>query len=214
MWHLKSKSWMYKLPFREKFLPPSLLCHWKSSEFATGSNSCPVKWHTNPDFPPWKMWVHSESWGIPRFLIINWFLLGALCSYTWLGGLFRISVGDLTLYRDKGILSRFCGVTHEGSKDLFMCNSLIVWRTEKLVQTLSLIVVQLLSHIWLFGTSGTTAPLSFTILQRFLQLMSTESMMPSNQLSLCRPFLLLPSIFPSIRVFSNELVRCIRWPKY
>ena len=44
--------------------------------------------------------------------------------------------------------------------------------------------------------------------------MSTESVMPSNHLILCHPLLLLPSIFPSIRVFSNELVLCIRWPKY
>ena len=47
-----------------------------------------------------------------------------------------------------------------------------------------------------------------------LKLMSIESVMPSNHLILCHPFLLLPSIFPSIRVFSNELVLCIRWPKY
>ena len=46
------------------------------------------------------------------------------------------------------------------------------------------------------------------------QLMSIESVMPSNHLILCRPLLLLPSIFPSIRVFSNESVICIRWPKY
>ena len=47
-----------------------------------------------------------------------------------------------------------------------------------------------------------------------LKLMSIESVMPSNQLILCHPFLLLPSIFPSIRVFSNELALRIRWPKY
>ena len=47
-----------------------------------------------------------------------------------------------------------------------------------------------------------------------IKLMSTESMMPSNHLILCHPLLLLPSIFPSIRVFSNESVLCIRWPKY
>ena len=56
--------------------------------------------------------------------------------------------------------------------------------------------------------------LSFTISWSLLSLMSTESMMPSNHLILCRPLLLLPSIFPSIRVFSNELAVCIRWPKY
>ena len=51
-------------------------------------------------------------------------------------------------------------------------------------------------------------------LPEFTQLMSIESVMPSNHLILCRPLLLLPSIFPSIRVFSSESVLCIRWPKY
>ena len=56
-------------------------------------------------------------------------------------------------------------------------------------------------------------PLSFTISQNLLRLMSIELVMPSNHLILCRPLLLLPSIFPSIRVFSSESVLCIRWPK-
>ena len=56
--------------------------------------------------------------------------------------------------------------------------------------------------------------MSVTNSQSLLKLMSTESVMPSNYLILCRPLLLLPSIFPSIRVFSNELILCIRWPKY
>ena len=56
--------------------------------------------------------------------------------------------------------------------------------------------------------------LSFTISQTLLKLMSIESVMPSNHLFLCCPLLLLPSIFPSIMVFSNELALCIRWPKY
>ena len=55
---------------------------------------------------------------------------------------------------------------------------------------------------------------SITNSQSLLKLMSTESVMPSNHLILCHPFLLLPSIFPSIRDFSNESVLCIRWPKY
>ena len=58
------------------------------------------------------------------------------------------------------------------------------------------------------------ASLSFTISRSLLKLMSVESVMPSNHLILCRPLLLLPSIFPSIGVFSNELALCIRWPKY
>ena len=58
------------------------------------------------------------------------------------------------------------------------------------------------------------ASLSFTLSRSLLQLMSIESMIPSNHLILCHPLLLLPSIFPSIRVFSNESALHIRWPKY
>ena len=77
--------------------------------------------------------------------------------------------------------------------------------------------VQLLSCILLFVTPWTAThqtSLSFTISWSLLKLMSTELVMPSNHLILCRPLLLLPSIFPSIRVFSNESVLPIRWPKY
>ena len=58
------------------------------------------------------------------------------------------------------------------------------------------------------------ASLSLTIFQNLFKLMSIESVMPSNHLILCRPLLLLPSIFPSIRVFSNESTLRLRWPKY
>ena len=63
-------------------------------------------------------------------------------------------------------------------------------------------------------TAACQASLSSTISQNLLKLMSTESIMPSNYLILCRPLLLQPSIFPSIRVFSNESALCIMWPKY
>ena len=79
------------------------------------------------------------------------------------------------------------------------------------------IVVQLLSHVQLFATPWTAAcqaSLSFTISWSFLELMSIESVMPSNHLILCHPLLLLPSVFPSVRIFSNELALCIRYPKY
>ena len=79
------------------------------------------------------------------------------------------------------------------------------------------LAVQLLSHVWLFGTPWTAArqaSLSFTISWSLLKLMSTESVMPSNHLILCHPLLFLPSIFPSIRVFSSESALHIRWPKY
>ena len=61
---------------------------------------------------------------------------------------------------------------------------------------------------------STPASQSFTISLSLLKLMSTESVRPSNHLILCRPLLLLPSIFPSLRVFSTESALCIRWPKY
>ena len=64
------------------------------------------------------------------------------------------------------------------------------------------------------GTAACQASLSITISQSLLKLMSIESVMPSNHLILCHPLLFLPSIFPSIRVFSNESAVYIRWPKY
>ena len=76
---------------------------------------------------------------------------------------------------------------------------------------------QLLScvqHFVIPWTAACQASLSFTISQGLLKLMSIESVMRSNHLILCHPLLLLPSIFPSIRVFSNESVLRIRWPKY
>ena len=77
-------------------------------------------------------------------------------------------------------------------------------------------VVQLLSHVQLFSTSWTAAyqaSLSFTVSLSLLRLMSIESVMPSNRLILCCSLLLPPSIFPSIRVFSNESALCFSWPK-
>ena len=79
------------------------------------------------------------------------------------------------------------------------------------------VVLQLLSCVWLFATPWTAAPktfLSFTFSQSLLELMSIESVMPSNHLILCHPLLFLPSIFPSIRLFSNKSALRIRWPKY
>ena len=76
---------------------------------------------------------------------------------------------------------------------------------------------QSLSHVRLFATPWTVAcqaSLSITYSQSLPKLMSIESVMPSNHLILCHPLLLLPSIFPSIRVFSNDSALCMRWPKY
>ena len=79
------------------------------------------------------------------------------------------------------------------------------------------VVVQSLSHVRFLATPWTVAhqaSLSIAISWSLLKRMSIESMMPSNHLALCRPLLLLPSIFPSIKVFSNQSALCMRWPKY
>ena len=85
------------------------------------------------------------------------------------------------------------------------------------LSTVSISSVQLLSHVRLFATPWTAAcraSLSITNSRSLLKLVPFELMMPSNYLILCRPLLLLPSIFLRIRVFSNESVLHIRWPKY
>ena len=77
-------------------------------------------------------------------------------------------------------------------------------------------LIQLLSRVWLFvkpWTAARQASLSITNSQSLPKLMPIESVMPSNHLILCHPILLLPSIFPIIRVFSNGSVLCIRWSK-
>ena len=79
------------------------------------------------------------------------------------------------------------------------------------------VVFQSLSRVQLFATPWTVAQqasLSFTVFQSLLRFMCIELVMPSNHLILCCPLLLLPSIFPSIRIFSGELALPIRWPKY
>ena len=94
-------------------------------------------------------------------------------------------------------------------------NRFMNWTEHCLPETIS--SVQSLSHVQLFATPWTSAcqaSLSITDPWNLIEVMSIELVMPSNHLILCRPLLLLPSIFPSIRVFSNESVLHIRWPKY
>ena len=91
------------------------------------------------------------------------------------------------------------------------------FRSEEHTSELHFSSVQLLSRVRLFATPWTAthqASLSITNFWSFLKLMSNESVMPSNPLILCRSLLLLFSTFPNIRVFSNESVLRIRWPKY
>ena len=98
--------------------------------------------------------------------------------------------------------------------------SINFWKSPTIIDKtdfLLLFVVRLLSQVWLFATPWTVAcqaSLSFTNSESLLKLMSIESVMPSSHLVLCHPLLLLPSIPPSIRVFSNESALHIRWPKY
>ena len=90
------------------------------------------------------------------------------------------------------------------------------YKAHSLFRSVFFTSVQLLSHVRLFATPWTTAcqaSLSVTNCWSLLKFMSIESMMPSNHLILCHPLLLLLSIFPRIRVFSNELILHIRWPK-
>ena len=86
-----------------------------------------------------------------------------------------------------------------------------------LIQLSFVVVFQSLSHVWLFVTpriAAHQASLSFTTYWSVPKFTSIELVMPSNHLILCHPLPLLPSIFPSIRVFSNESALSIRWPKY
>ena len=108
------------------------------------------------------------------------------------------------------------------ARDLNGWNGWTPLNTRESVSEISLdgnfvVVVQSLSHVQLFVTLWTAAhqaSLSFTICQSLLTFMLIESVMLFNHLILCHPFLVLPSVFPNIRVFSEKLALCIRWPKY
>ena len=111
--------------------------------------------------------------------------------------------------RRNDYLSVYPDITHSLS-------GLLISNSQLLVPNL-LFVVQSLSRVQLFATPWTAAhqaSLSFTVFQSLLKFMSIESVMPSSHLILCLPLFLLPSVFPSIRVFSSELALCIRCPKY
>ena len=89
--------------------------------------------------------------------------------------------------------------------------------TSRHLKSGSVSLAQLLSHVWLFATPWTAAYqayLSITNYCSLLKILSIELVIPSNHIILCHPLLFLPSIFPRIRVFSNESVLHIRWPKY
>ena len=139
--------------------------------------------------------------------------------HSLLQGIFPTQASNLDLWHCRQILSQ---LSHKGSP--FICYHSVT-RQAPLSMELSrqeywsgsVSSVQSLSHVQLFVTPWTAAhqaSLSITNSQSLLKLMSIESVMPSNYLILCHPLLLPPSIFPSIRVFSNGSVLLIRWPKY
>ena len=103
---------------------------------------------------------------------------------------------------------------------LIVANLLFLWPLLRVFFAFGVLLFSLvepLSRVWLFVTPWTAAchsSLSFSVSQSSLKLMSVESVMPSKHFILCHPLLLLPSIFLSIRVFSNESALHIRWPKY
>ena len=109
---------------------------------------------------------------------------------------------------------RFHQVTHEAKRSMQLAD---FYKGRWKLRCHTVVVVQLLSHVRLLVTPWTAAhqnSLSFTISWSVLIFMSIESVMPSNHFILCHPLLLLPSIFPSIRIICNDSAFHIRWPKY
>ena len=102
------------------------------------------------------------------------------------------------------------------NRSILFLDSYTVHKVVKCHLKVIALVVQSLNHVQLFATPLTIAhhtPLFLIIFQSLLKFISIELVTISNHLILCHPLLHLPSIFPSIRVFSNESVLCIRWPK-
>ena len=117
-------------------------------------------------------------------------------------------IGNLVSYKA-------CHMAQPGKSSIENLFAQVKWPDSVFAE--EIVVVQSLTCVRLFATPCTAvcqASLSFTISWSLLRLMSIELMIPSNHLIFCCPLLLLPSIFPSIRVFTNELTLHIRWPKY
>ena len=127
----------------------------------------------------------------------------------------RISVG-ISLW-EMHILGPLSRPTDSEALELMPNNPFLEAPQVVLTQAKVCCCCSVLIQVWLFATPETAArqaSLSFTNSRSLLKLMPIESVIPSNHLILCRPLLLLPLIFPSIRGFSNEVALCIRWPKY
>ena len=138
--------------------------------------------------------------------------------YFLLQGIFLTQGSNLGLPHCRQTLYR---LSHQGNHSISLRQAIIYTYNNQIskirIQVPEAVVVQSLICVQLFVTPRTAArqaSLSFTISQSLLKLKSFESVMPSNHLILCCPLLLLPSIFPSIRVFFNESALHSRWPKY
>ena len=138
-----------------------------------------------------------------------------MCSHPILQGIFLIQISDVGIPHCRQILYH---LSHQRSTKP---NNPIKRCAEELKRHSSNEYIQIANGQFSCSVMsdslrphGHQASLSITNSQSLLKLMSIQSVTPSNYLILCCPVLLLPSIFPSIRVFSNELVLCMRWPKY
>ena len=177
-------------------------------------------------------WGHSQTWlsechtsyfnyiwldlEVPNLGLITFFWSIYLNDFFWEAG-----VGRASPSAHPWVSVKPCG-SHcwsQGSRrcwTLEICEEMAT-QGEWVPMMALILAVQTISRVWLFATPQTAArqaSLSFFIFWSLLKLMFIESVMPPNHLILCCPLLLLPLFFPSIRVFSNELVLCIRWPKY
>ena len=157
--------------------------------------------------------------------VFPWEVQGVICEIVsrivnwWC----QLWINDSTTCSDKFVLNSICVSMDwfklHASNGRFLQNALTHGKEKSWInisQKLLALVVQSLSHVWLFPTPRAVAhkaSLFFTISRSLLKVTSIKSMMPSDRLLLCRPLLLLPSIFPSIRLFSSELALRMRWPK-
>ena len=164
-------------------------------------------------------------WSIFLYVVCLLYILDEVFLFKhfaqFLIGLFVSLLISTYLYiLDDNILSDTSFINISSSLCLLFSLFLTVYFAEQkflILMTSNYVVVQSLSCVQLFATPWTAAQqvsLSFTVAQSLLKFISIESVMPSNHLILCFPLLLLPSIFPSIKVFSNELAIHNRWPKY
>ena len=182
---------------------------WEAWEWVKESLPCSENIHHNPY---WRAWIIVS-------LLSSKSVMGEICRDTVS---YLVSKPIWTLINhsgERGVLFFTCPNMSTGAKKS-ICQSLflpphppsrytLTLHTERLIQFSS--VTQLCLTLSTPWTASHQASLSLINTQSFLKLMSTESVMPSNHLILCRPLLLLPSIFPSIRVFSNESILLIRW---